>query len=258
MIFSSSNRAKPVKVPDLTEIQSRLAYVSCQRGLEMVKNSDYCEYMRPPIDKYRTLQFGNFDEIKEVGYNYGKILFDTWIKHGGSIEKFIYRKMKKSATFARGANKDSSPHEFDSAAVARANKKANMYHFEDLSQFVYTPNKIEEEENGVAGSSSNNSGNNRNSGNNHNHHHNDKMMNSSYSNNDDDDEFFDHHDYFRKYIRMRSADDATIYDEEFDEDDDEANRFSDESDTSPSPKTKKLSTQKSKNIEDKGDRKSVV
>ncbi len=53
-----------MKVPDLTEIQSRLAYVSCQRGLEMVKNSDYCNYMRPPIDKFRTLQFGNFDEIK--------------------------------------------------------------------------------------------------------------------------------------------------------------------------------------------------
>ena len=56
--------ASPVKVPDLTEIQSRLAYVSCQRGLEMVKNSDYCNYMRPPIDKYRTLQFGCFDEIR--------------------------------------------------------------------------------------------------------------------------------------------------------------------------------------------------
>jgi lysophospholipid hydrolase len=55
--------AKPIKVPDLTEIQSRLAYVSCERGLEIVKKSDYCEYMRPPIDKYRTLQFGQFDEI---------------------------------------------------------------------------------------------------------------------------------------------------------------------------------------------------
>jgi lysophospholipid hydrolase len=56
--------ATPVKVPDLTEIQSRLAYVSCMRGLEMVKNSDFCEYMRPPIDKYRTLQFGSFEEIR--------------------------------------------------------------------------------------------------------------------------------------------------------------------------------------------------
>lgn len=86
----------------MTEIQSRLAYVSCERGLEMVKNSDYCEYMRPPIDKYRTLQFGHFDEIRDVGYNYGKILFDTWIKHAGSIEKFVYRKSRKNLnpTFA--------------------------------------------------------------------------------------------------------------------------------------------------------------
>ena len=56
--------SQAVKVPDLTEIQSRLAYVSCQHGLEMVKNSDYCEYMRPPIDRFRTLQFGSFHEIK--------------------------------------------------------------------------------------------------------------------------------------------------------------------------------------------------
>lgn len=34
-----------------------------------VKNSDYCEYIRPPIDKYKTLQFGSFDEIK-VCLNY--------------------------------------------------------------------------------------------------------------------------------------------------------------------------------------------
>ena len=51
------------QVPDMQEVQSRLAYVSCVRQLENVKNSDYCEYIRPPIDKYRTLQFGCFDEI---------------------------------------------------------------------------------------------------------------------------------------------------------------------------------------------------
>lgn len=53
-------------MPDLTEIQSRLAYVSCMRGLEMVKNSDFCEYMRPPIDKFRTLQFASFEEIRVI------------------------------------------------------------------------------------------------------------------------------------------------------------------------------------------------
>ncbi|XP_037919482.1 neuropathy target esterase sws isoform X1 [Hermetia illucens] len=72
----------PVKVPDLPDIQSRLAYVSCVRQLEKVKNSDYCEYIRPPIDKYKTLAFGSFDEIRDVGYVHGKNYFDTMAKAG--------------------------------------------------------------------------------------------------------------------------------------------------------------------------------
>lgn len=81
--------SKSVKVPDMTEIQSRLAYVSCVRQLEVVKNSDYCEYVRPPIDKYKTLQFGSFDEIYEVGYHHAKTLFSGWIKGGLLKELFI-------------------------------------------------------------------------------------------------------------------------------------------------------------------------
>ncbi|BFZ05565.1 hypothetical protein BsWGS_08604 [Bradybaena similaris] len=80
--------AKPVRVPDMTEIQSRLAYVSCVRQLEVVKNSDYCEYIRPPIDRYATLQFGSFDEIAETGYHHGKTLFTAWNK-GGLLEKLF-------------------------------------------------------------------------------------------------------------------------------------------------------------------------
>jgi lysophospholipid hydrolase len=53
-----------IAVNGLSEVQTRLAYVSCQRQLEIVKNSNYCEYLRPPIDRYRTLQFGLFDEIR--------------------------------------------------------------------------------------------------------------------------------------------------------------------------------------------------
>ncbi|XP_024224472.1 neuropathy target esterase sws isoform X4 [Bombus impatiens] len=74
--------ATPVKVPNLPDIQSRLAYVSCVRQLEEVKNSDYCEYIRPPIDKYKTLQFANFDEIKDVGYQHGKTYFEIQLKAG--------------------------------------------------------------------------------------------------------------------------------------------------------------------------------
>ncbi len=47
----------------MAEVQSRLAYVSCVQQMDLIKNSEYCEYMRPPIDKYQTLQFGAFDEI---------------------------------------------------------------------------------------------------------------------------------------------------------------------------------------------------
>lgn len=47
----------------MAEVQARLAYVGCVGQLERVKANDYCEYLRPPIDKYRTLQFASFDEI---------------------------------------------------------------------------------------------------------------------------------------------------------------------------------------------------
>lgn len=53
----------PTQVPDMAEIQSRLAYVSCVRQLEVVKKSAYCEYIRPPIDRFKTMDFGKFDEI---------------------------------------------------------------------------------------------------------------------------------------------------------------------------------------------------
>lgn len=74
--------AKPVKVPNMAEIQSRLAYVSCVRQLEQVKDSGCCEYVRPAIDKYHTLQFGSFDDIYEVGYAHGKTLLGEWEKAG--------------------------------------------------------------------------------------------------------------------------------------------------------------------------------
>lgn len=55
--------ADKIKVPDMAEIQSRLAYVSCVRQLEVVKSSSYCEYLRPPIDCFKTMDFGKFDQI---------------------------------------------------------------------------------------------------------------------------------------------------------------------------------------------------
>ncbi len=108
----------PVKVMALPDIQSRLAYVSCVRQLEQVKNSDYCEYLRPPIDKYKTLAFASFNEIRDVGYTYGKDYFDKLIKSGGiqRINKWTVQK-----------NLD------DSEEVSPL---ANQYSFVDLAQIV--------------------------------------------------------------------------------------------------------------------------
>uniref|UniRef100_A0A8C2YJU6 lysophospholipase n=1 Tax=Chinchilla lanigera TaxID=34839 RepID=A0A8C2YJU6_CHILA len=80
--------AHKVKVPDMAEIQSRLAYVSCVRQLEVVKSSSYCEYLRPPIDCFKTMDFGKFDQIYDVGYQYGKAVFGGWSR-GDVIEKML-------------------------------------------------------------------------------------------------------------------------------------------------------------------------
>ncbi|KAK2579633.1 hypothetical protein KPH14_011561 [Odynerus spinipes] len=113
--------ATPVKVPNLPDIQSRLAYVSCVRQLEEVKSSDYCEYIRPPIDKFKTLQFTNFDEIKDVGYQHGKTYF------GGQSKAGILPRFNADREIAR--------------ALRAKNQAANQqpvssYTFTDLAQMV--------------------------------------------------------------------------------------------------------------------------
>lgn len=88
--------SKPVRVPNLPEIQSRLAYVSCVKLLEEVKQSDYCTYIRPPIDKYKTLQFGSFDEIMDVGYSHGKTLFTAMRLDHKSLHSLLHKERNKA------------------------------------------------------------------------------------------------------------------------------------------------------------------
>ncbi|XP_053987250.1 neuropathy target esterase sws isoform X1 [Hylaeus volcanicus] len=113
--------ATPVKVPNLPDIQSRLAYVSCVRQLEEVKNSDYCEYIRPPIDKYKTLQFTNFDEIKDVGYQHGKTYFEGQSK-AGVLPRF--NADRENARALRAKHQVSNQ------------QSASSYTFTDLAQMV--------------------------------------------------------------------------------------------------------------------------
>ncbi|XP_040081590.1 patatin-like phospholipase domain-containing protein 7 isoform X2 [Oryx dammah] len=89
--------ATKVKVLNMAEIQTRLAYVCCVRQLEMVKTSEYCEYLRPPIDGYGTLEFSKFDEICEVGYQHGRTVFDIWGR-SGVLEKMLQDRQGTSKT----------------------------------------------------------------------------------------------------------------------------------------------------------------
>lgn len=61
-----------VNPPTLSEIQAKLAYVSSIDTLERAKTMPGCRYMRPPIEHYGTLEFGKFEEIYQVGYEYGR------------------------------------------------------------------------------------------------------------------------------------------------------------------------------------------
>eukprot|EP00834_Sanchytrium_tribonematis_P005075 NODE_285_length_10753_cov_0.438615.p7 type:complete len:157 gc:universal NODE_285_length_10753_cov_0.438615:1753-1283(-) len=66
------------KIPNLAEIQSRLAYVSSVKQLEMVKKMPNCIYLKPDVQKYATLDFHKFEEIYEYGYEYGKRIIAEW------------------------------------------------------------------------------------------------------------------------------------------------------------------------------------
>ena len=70
--------------PTLSEIQARLAYVSSIDNLERAKNTPGCLYIRPPIDRFGTLEFGKFDEIYSVGYAFGKEFLEK-VKSDGSF-----------------------------------------------------------------------------------------------------------------------------------------------------------------------------
>lgn len=69
-------------VPAITEIQSRLAYVSSVHTLEAAKVTRNCLYMQMPVQEYGTLQFSKFDEIQQKGYLAAVEILDKWEEEG--------------------------------------------------------------------------------------------------------------------------------------------------------------------------------
>ena len=93
--------------PTLSEIQARLAYVSSVDALERAKTTPGCLYMRPPIDPYGTLDFGKFDEIYRVGYEYGKEFLGGLRERGvlpGSMEETEEKKNLRRTMAPRRAS----------------------------------------------------------------------------------------------------------------------------------------------------------
>ncbi|KAL4003667.1 Cyclic nucleotide-binding domain family protein [Acanthocheilonema viteae] len=81
--------AEPVKVLNMEEIQSRLAYVSCVQQLQLVKNAGYCQYIRPPIEEFKTLDFYKYDEIRDLGYKHGVKEFAELVKTNEDLKSVI-------------------------------------------------------------------------------------------------------------------------------------------------------------------------
>ncbi|KAF9206031.1 phosphatidylcholine and lysophosphatidylcholine phospholipase [Haplosporangium sp. Z 27] len=69
-------------IPNLADLQSRLAYVSSVKQLEAAKATPGIFYLKPPVQDYGTLEFSRFLEICEVGYEYGKEMIEKWKQEG--------------------------------------------------------------------------------------------------------------------------------------------------------------------------------
>ncbi|KAL0580670.1 phosphatidylcholine and lysophosphatidylcholine phospholipase [Marasmius crinis-equi] len=69
-------------VPAITEIQSRLAYVSSVKTLEDAKVTPGCLYIQMPVQDYGTLQFSKFEELQKVGYEAATKILDKWADEG--------------------------------------------------------------------------------------------------------------------------------------------------------------------------------
>jgi predicted acylesterase/phospholipase RssA len=127
-----------IRVPNLPEIQSRLAYISCVRQLEEVKRSDYCTYIRPPIDRFKTLQFASYDDIMEIGYKHGKDYLTSLMLSKGkqSLHMFLQRR-----------------HPVDSVDLGLQPQSKHQYH--NVHTVAASKTLLNVSESGMSGSTSN-------------------------------------------------------------------------------------------------------
>lgn len=72
--------SKHPDIPNMMDIQLRLAYVASVNALEIAKRTPGVYYLRPPIEDFGTLDFGKFETIYNVGLEYANNILDKWEK----------------------------------------------------------------------------------------------------------------------------------------------------------------------------------
>ncbi|KAI9295935.1 patatin-domain-containing protein [Neoconidiobolus thromboides FSU 785] len=82
VVLSKLNPFYRPKILSLADIQSRLAYISSVSQIEAAKKIPGCLYIRLPVQKYGTLEFGSFTNIEAVGYAHGQKCVQTWHDEG--------------------------------------------------------------------------------------------------------------------------------------------------------------------------------
>ncbi|KAK7058594.1 phosphatidylcholine and lysophosphatidylcholine phospholipase [Paramarasmius palmivorus] len=93
-------------IPAITEIQSRLAYVSSVKTLEEAKVTPGCLYIQMPVQEYGTLQFGKFEEIQKVGYDAAIKILDKWSDEG-VLPSAVVNGSQGTSTKGRAARRNS-------------------------------------------------------------------------------------------------------------------------------------------------------
>ena len=89
-----------VRAPTIADIQSKLAYVSSVRQLEVVKELAGCLYVQPPVSQFALLDFKRYNEIVQAGYEHGRELIEQW-RQQGVLEEFINKPIDDGARRAR-------------------------------------------------------------------------------------------------------------------------------------------------------------
>ncbi|KDE07905.1 hypothetical protein MVLG_01815 [Microbotryum lychnidis-dioicae p1A1 Lamole] len=91
--------ATPSNIPNITEIQSRLTYVSSVKMLEEAKATPGVLYMRMPVTQFGTMEFKRFGELFEIGQAHAKELLTKWGKEGqlptGTVGEISAAKVQK-------------------------------------------------------------------------------------------------------------------------------------------------------------------